>query len=571
MFHFLQEIDENLFHLINQTFANPFADWFFPLFNHAAPFLPFLVLGLGWLAFSSHRRYWLIAFVVTASLMIGDAFIFNPLKQWIARPRPAAVLENVRALASGATGGYSFPSSHTANAFLVATLLFFLLKKWRWIPLVGAFFIGIARIYVGVHYPSDVIGSAILGTGLGTVFFFNGRLLWRRAKTFLEHHENRRRTYSLLKTVWPPILALIGIQLLRLGWTATTQLDVPLESARLWCLAVLDPFQFSRTDPFAGAVAKGWFYLFGSSPLSLWGFPWFLQSFWLGCLSFFVWKRNRSTDLWSIVFISMTVPLISQLSFLGSPQQIFEHAAFGISLPILTWIYYSLLGFPLWIGALLSLRSHPFSSFLTLLGWLIGSRFPSLSWWFPVVCSSGTFLVLTNQISKYFFDLMIPQKRWTRVFFLFFVIYGLVMSVTVYNPRFLRKLDFSFLPRNHPHYQQMGWKDWVQKIRPFLESSPSREIWIDTCSARYQLQYLLGKTYRVRCRKEIPLPLQIPSSGLFYIREVHYGQIHPSMKFLHHYPDLWIPFELQSLTSMDIFRKGDPMRQFQLHFVTIKD
>ena len=123
MIGFPQRLDEQTFRFINHTLGNPVGDWFFPLFNHAAPFLPVFALALGWLAYCNSRRFWLIALMVILSVTLGDSLIFNPLKMAIGRSRPAASLADVRTLASGATGGYSFPSSHAANAFVVAAIL----------------------------------------------------------------------------------------------------------------------------------------------------------------------------------------------------------------------------------------------------------------------------------------------------------------------------------------------------------------------------------------------------------------------------------------------------------------
>ena len=134
MFSYLQEFDKSLFYFINQNLANSIGDWCFPLLNHLAPFAPLLFLFLGWIAYQKSSRIWLITLAVILVVVIGDSFIFNPLKQTVARPRPAASLQAVRILASGATGGYSFPSSHTAIAFTIAVLLSFYFPKVRlWI------------------------------------------------------------------------------------------------------------------------------------------------------------------------------------------------------------------------------------------------------------------------------------------------------------------------------------------------------------------------------------------------------------------------------------------------------
>ena len=57
----------------------------------------------------------------------------------------------------------SFPSGHSAFYFALAFSLFYFNKKWGWWFTVLAFFMGLARIFTGVHYPSDILGGALLG------------------------------------------------------------------------------------------------------------------------------------------------------------------------------------------------------------------------------------------------------------------------------------------------------------------------------------------------------------------------------------------------------------------------
>jgi membrane-associated phospholipid phosphatase len=77
--------------------------------------------------------------------------------------------------------GYSFTSSHAANHFGMASFFFFtfrhIISKWAWMPFVWAFFIVYAQVYVGVHYPLDVLGGAALGMLIAwtLALFFNKR------------------------------------------------------------------------------------------------------------------------------------------------------------------------------------------------------------------------------------------------------------------------------------------------------------------------------------------------------------------------------------------------------------
>jgi undecaprenyl-diphosphatase len=87
------------------------------------------------------------------------------IKFLVARPRPS--LDMGAIIIGGGAYGYSFPSTHTTIAFALATVLSTVEPKFRVWFYTLAFFIGLSRIYLGVHYPSDVIAGALIGWGIG--------------------------------------------------------------------------------------------------------------------------------------------------------------------------------------------------------------------------------------------------------------------------------------------------------------------------------------------------------------------------------------------------------------------
>lgn len=106
------------------------------------------------------------------------------LKNYVARIRPYEVVSGLTSLL-GAVDGYSFPSGHASAGFAAATVISKSCRKWvGWPCLVLACLLSLSRLYVGVHYPSDVICGAIIGFLIGLVIFwlFGGKEYRRRAR-----------------------------------------------------------------------------------------------------------------------------------------------------------------------------------------------------------------------------------------------------------------------------------------------------------------------------------------------------------------------------------------------------
>lgn len=557
----LRLLDEALFRFINQSLANPAGDFLFPIFNHAAPFIPLVALALLWLTFHNLKRYWIAALTCVLALILTDMLISNPLKKSIHRPRPAAILHDVRELASGATGGNAFPSSHTTNAFLVATILSNSFPRRRNLLMFfgAASLIAFSRIYVGVHYPSDVLGSAMLGVVTGWIAFrISGAIQQRRTQN----------TIRLAMAAGPgfviglPLAVLALIQIARLAWTHFSQLDVPVECARIWYAVHLAPDAAGFLTRWLG---RCWFALFGSSALSLWAMPWAIQTVLVAVLAGLVARKQQVGALWGLVFVTATLPLISQLSFLGSPSRIFENSDWPLSLPGVAFFFYLILGLPLWIYALCNFRRIPGVSGCALAGMILAFSCPALPWLVPAVLSAGCLWHAAHDVGMAFQGFTAPSSGWRRVALVTAAGYGILLSVAVYNPRFLRKLDLSFLPRNSPHYLQTGWSDWHHRNQGKM--TPPAEIWTDAESSKYVAQWYLGSSFKVRGPAEWAKIR--PSAHVYYVHEVDFAQIHPQMIFVPRNPQT--PLEprenWREMDSFEVFRQGDPIRQFQLFYL----
>lgn len=123
--------------------------------------------------FKRNAELFLLAAISAAFARYGLTFF---IRFFYNRPRPFETLEGVRQLIPHAIGG-SFPSGHAAAAFAIATTVFFYYPKTSILFFLAAVMIGIGRISAGVHWPSDVLGGAIIGVGSAWLV----RFLYQRA------------------------------------------------------------------------------------------------------------------------------------------------------------------------------------------------------------------------------------------------------------------------------------------------------------------------------------------------------------------------------------------------------
>ena len=119
-----------------------------------------IVLTLALLCFRRTRK---VGVVSAISMVIGLLVVNIVLKNWIARVRPYELIEGLNLMIEK-QHDFSFPSGHATNSFACAWVLFRGLKK-RWgIPaLILAILIAFSRLYVGVHYPTDIIVGVAIG------------------------------------------------------------------------------------------------------------------------------------------------------------------------------------------------------------------------------------------------------------------------------------------------------------------------------------------------------------------------------------------------------------------------
>lgn len=180
----LLEIDRFLFLKINKDCSNSFFNEVMPFVREAKFWAPLYLFVLMFvvLNFGKKALWWMLGAIVTVALT--DSISSKIIKPFFARPRPCLDPEfsaQVNLVASYCGGNGSFTSSHASNHFGLAVFFFMTMQhlapKYIKLFFVWATIVCFAQIYVGVHYPSDILGGALLGMLIGSFLgkFYNNK------------------------------------------------------------------------------------------------------------------------------------------------------------------------------------------------------------------------------------------------------------------------------------------------------------------------------------------------------------------------------------------------------------
>jgi membrane-associated phospholipid phosphatase len=213
----LPELDVSAFYFINTRLQNGLFDSVMPFLSDKSKllFLPLLV----WVFAKEGKRAWSFIAIAGLAFALADSG-GNILKQLIARPRPCSVLEGIHLLADCGKS-FSMPSNHASNAFGVAAAFWFLRRDFvTGFYLLLAAAIGFSRVYIGVHYPADVLIGAFFGVGVA----FAAVALSRRATGWY-----REGDYGLLL-----VLIVAVISLFRIYYIQTGPFDLSADEAHYW-------------------------------------------------------------------------------------------------------------------------------------------------------------------------------------------------------------------------------------------------------------------------------------------------------------------------------------------------
>ena len=165
-------IDQTLFFAINQQIANPVFDTVLPFMRHKSNWYALYLLLAVFLVWKYRLRGLGMLAALIVCVAIADQTSSHFIKPLVERLRPCndpLLKEQVRLLVRCGSG-YSFTSSHATNHFALA-ISFILIRPWGlWVWIVAiawASIIAFAQVYVGVHYPIDIVAGALLGSGIG--------------------------------------------------------------------------------------------------------------------------------------------------------------------------------------------------------------------------------------------------------------------------------------------------------------------------------------------------------------------------------------------------------------------
>ena len=167
----LRHIDHQLFHLVNQTLANSVLDFVCPVLRD----VKFMVFCYGVFAYRVFKLYpnQFLKIVAAGAItfLLTDQLSAHLIKSIVNRLRPCNNLEiGARLLLQHCGNGFSFVSAHAANSFGLAAFIFALpVKRKQSLLVLGtwASLVSFSQVYVGVHFPADVIGGAMIGIMVG--------------------------------------------------------------------------------------------------------------------------------------------------------------------------------------------------------------------------------------------------------------------------------------------------------------------------------------------------------------------------------------------------------------------
>jgi len=162
-------VDKKIFTFFNSSIANPVFDIFFPLITNQDIWIIPILLGIIILSIKGGTKGRIASIVLIIGVILADYSSAQIIKPYFQRLRPSHdILDQIRLLVPKG-GRYGFVSSHAANMYVSATILGYFYSKQKRLFFTIASLVAFSRVYVGVHYPADIVFGGLLGYGLGWI------------------------------------------------------------------------------------------------------------------------------------------------------------------------------------------------------------------------------------------------------------------------------------------------------------------------------------------------------------------------------------------------------------------
>jgi len=156
------QIDISIFYILNNKATNVVFDFLMPILTNLDYWKIPLAVMVVLLAIFGKRKGRIAVVLLVLGVALSDQICNTVVKPLVGRMRPCNVLDNVRLLVN-CTKSLSFPSSHATNIFTGTLILSYIYRRLQIPLMIIAILVAYSRIYVGVHYPLDVLMGILLG------------------------------------------------------------------------------------------------------------------------------------------------------------------------------------------------------------------------------------------------------------------------------------------------------------------------------------------------------------------------------------------------------------------------